>query len=113
AAKFRRSALLGNPSENCPQLLTQPWNIRITSIADQSFYQYQPQNPSQEGSKGLDLQLQAQGGKGLRYWYLDGKYLGSKAADNALNITIKRTGGFQLSVVDEHGNNDMINFFVQ
>ncbi|MFT5706685.1 MAG: penicillin-binding protein 1C, partial [Oceanospirillaceae bacterium] len=42
AAKFRRSALLGNPSENCPQLLTQPWNIRITSIADQSFYQYQP-----------------------------------------------------------------------
>ncbi len=100
----RRAELLGKMSGAC-QSLVQREEIKITSVADKSLYQYAPQ--------GLALQLLAQGGDGIRVWYLNGKYIASSAANQVQDIHIKKRGKFQLSVVDELGNSDVINFSLQ
>lgn len=104
----RRRGLLEDMPQECQALFpldTAQAAISITSVAHDSFYQFDPQ--------GLDLQLLAQGGKGRRSWYLNGKYLANRAADQLYDLHLKRRGRFQLSVVDESGNSDVIKFTVR
>ncbi len=98
----RRSAILENMSASCESLIQKEIEIKITSVADNSLYQFDP--------KGLDLQLLAQGGEGNRDWYLNGKFLATSSVNQVYDLHVKRRGKFQLSVVDESGNSDVINF---
>lgn len=104
-AQQRRNWLLANVSEQCQQLNTIDQPIDITSVADDSLYQFDP--------RSLSLQLHAQGGQGERYWYLNGRYLAKSTVQNATNFSINKRGRYQLSVVDEQGNTDLVTFEVQ
>jgi len=96
---------LSNVSEQCQRLNTINQPIDITSVASNSRYQFD--------SRSLRLQLDAQGGKGARYWYLNGKYLATSTMQLAANFSINKRGRYQLSVVDEQGNSDLVSFDVE
>jgi penicillin-binding protein 1C len=101
----RRSGLLEEMSPACQAVNQKVVEIKITSVADNSFYQFD--------GHGLSLQLLAQGGNGERAWYLNGKYLATSAANQAQDLKIEQRGKYQLSVLDERGNSDVINFSLQ
>lgn len=65
------------------------------------------------GRDQLHLKLAAQGGKGTRQWYIDGRWIGSDLHGTPI-IDWNRTGADQqLSVVDESGHTDMVSFSVK
>lgn len=101
----RRAALLGNISEQCRQFIVAVNKISINSVADNSVYKYQ--------QGGLSLRLSAQGGSGKQFWYLNGRYLTQSSALLPGVLKILELGGYQLSVVDEHGNSDLVTFDVE
>jgi len=105
SSNWRRSARLPDSSAGCSQLLAEQQSINITSIADQSLYQYQ--------APALQLQLLAEGGSGSFQWYLNGKHQGVSRARQVLTVSLKGRGKYQLSVVDQQGNTDLVNFLVE
>ncbi|MCJ8339455.1 MAG: penicillin-binding protein 1C [Pseudomonadales bacterium] len=102
---WRRAARLPSSSEQCSQLLAEQQSIKITSVVNQSLYQYQ--------ASGLQLQLLAEGGSGRFDWYLNGIYQGVSRKRQALNLSLKGRGKYQLSVVDQQGNTDLVKFTVE
>ena len=61
----------------------------------------------------LVAQVFAQGGSGKQFWYLNGRYLTQSSALLPGVLKILELGGYQLSVVDEHGNSDLVTFDVE
>jgi penicillin-binding protein 1C len=102
----KRSAYqLQGASQACQHLQMEQTVIKITSVPDNSYYQ--------QDEKALKLQLKAQGGSGKNSWYLDGRFIGASVAAKSIDITIKASAKYQLSVVDEQGNTDMVSFTIQ
>ncbi len=104
--EWRRAGRLPAAAPQCRYLTGEQQTIRITSLPDAS------QLISRSGQP-LQLSLQAQGGSGARFWYDNGRYLGKSSAAGSLMYKEVGRGRHQLSVVDEQGNADRLNFVVR
>jgi len=109
--KWRRSAQLTAISLGCSGIMAEQQAISITSIPEQSIYHFNPRGA--DHALSLNLLASSAGGSGIKSWYLNGKYLGARRARRGLNFTLKKRGKYQLSVVDEHGNLDIVTFYTQ
>lgn len=105
SAEQKQNQRFGAVSKACQQFLHERERIKISSVAEQSVYQYNP--------LGLNLQLKALGGGKHRYWYLNGGYLAETGADQVYNMTVRTKGRFQIAVVDEQGNSDVVEMSVE
>ncbi len=54
------------------------------------------------------LSLEAIGGLGKRYWFVDGKIVGSNSLGKPLEHLLPGEGEYQVVVTDEQGNSDMV-----
>ena len=102
--EWRRAARLPAAMPECRYLTGEQRDIQITSL---------PDDASLISRGELQLNLQAQGGSGERYWYDNGRYLGRSSASGYLVYKEVARGRHQLSVVDEQGNADRISFIVR
>ncbi len=102
-AQWRRSGRMPSPSPRCPDLAAAAVpDIRIVSVADGSILRRQP------GDSGhVTVPLQAVGGKGKLYWFLNRKALTQGPA-----LSMPEPGTYQLAVCDKEGNCDMVAFKV-
>lgn len=60
----------------------------------------------------LRLRLAALGGSGRRWWFVDGQPIAESAAEAPFNHAFARSGGYQLSVLDESGQTARVQFSV-
>ncbi|MGO1271191.1 peptidoglycan glycosyltransferase PbpC [Pseudomonas helleri] len=60
----------------------------------------------------LRLTLNALGGDGRRWWFLNGTPLGDSGHQEALNTTLEQPGRYELSVLDESGQTARVEFSV-
>ena len=104
--EWRRAARLPTAMTECRYLTGEQREIQITSLPDEARLMIR-------SGQSLQLNLQAQGGSGERYWYDNGRYLGRSSADGYLIYKEVPRGKHQLSVVDEQGNADRLNFVVR
>ncbi len=62
--------------------------------------------------QALHLKLSALGGNGRRWWFIDGSPAADTANQEEFNTTLKRSGHYQLSVLDESGQTAQVQFNV-
>jgi penicillin-binding protein 1C len=60
----------------------------------------------------LRLKFSALGGRGRRWWFVDGVPVGETANQVSYNQIFSRLGRFQLSVLDESGQTARVEFSV-
>jgi penicillin-binding protein 1C len=104
----RRSAMIPAPDPLCgraPRLAES--GIRISGLA--------PGSRLRRASDRRDppsVNLAAIGGDGRRHWFLNGRPVGQTSEGHQPAIALRQAGEYQLAVVDEGGNADMISFEV-
>lgn len=108
APRFRRSALLPSLSPSCAPLSANSREIKINSLQNGSLYS-SPANSSELPS----IALQATGGEGLHFWYVNGRFHHRAPAMASLNLTFSERGAFQIVVVDSAGNIDKVSIEVR
>lgn len=59
------------------------------------------------------LTLNSKGGVGTRQWYVNGQYAQSSFTGDAINLTLNRPGAHQIVLIDEHGNSDSVEIWVE
>lgn len=100
-----RAARLPNPDPSCPPHgndITPP--LLILGLKDGSIVKRLPNQPF------LNLQLTTQGGKGKRWWFINGEMLMVTAENQPLSHVITAKGKYQISVLDESGQVANIKF---
>lgn len=104
----RRDALLPPSDPTCPppaSSLAAPLSVVGVREGDQLRL------PT--GSKDvLRLTLSALGGSGRRWWFIDGVPMADTADQDSVNVTLNRLGRYQLSVLDEGGHTERVEFSV-
>ena len=105
-AKWRRNRLIPPVSAHCPDLAPMAGNsVRITSVSDGSLL---TRPPGQKGSEGSPMiSLETLGGQGRLHWFLNRRPLHTRN-----NLSMPGPGTYQLAVMDEAGNSDMVSFKV-
>ena len=81
--------------------------LTITSIENNSRIK------RPEGShSALSINLQAQGGLGDLYWFINGVPVNKQATRAVLNYTFSRKGKYQISAIDSSGQSHQISIDV-
>ncbi len=105
---WRRHKRIPPPSKNCPDIAHFPANeVQITSIFNNSILT----RPSGQAFPS-SIPITASGGQGKYYWFLNKKPVATIAQGNSGLLPMPQPGTYQLSVVDETGNFDVIHFEV-
>ncbi len=109
-AKWRRNRLIPPVSDRCPDLAPLASRLRITSVFNDSLLTCPP------GQKKPQIPLATLGGQGRLYWFLNGHPLnGNRDGKNHTHLktmVLPAPGTYQLAVMDESGNGDMVTFKV-
>ncbi len=110
-AKWRRNRLIPPVSPRCPDLAPMAGSrIRIISVSDASLL---TSPPGQDISPMIPLETQ--GGQGRLYWFLNRRPLhgnDQKTQVAGKFMSMPGPGTYQLAVMDEAGNSDMVTFKV-
>jgi penicillin-binding protein 1C len=61
----------------------------------------------------LTPKISSQGGKGTRWWFMNGKLAAENKERDFLNYKITKNGQYQLVVIDESGQSDKVEFIVE
>jgi penicillin-binding protein 1C len=102
-AKWRQNRLIPPVSDRCPDIAPLAGRLQIISVSNDSLLTCPP------GRKKVPLvPLETLGGQGRLYWFLNGRSLG----DNVKTMALPAPGSYQLAVMDERGNGDMVTFQV-
>ena len=105
---WRRYKLIPPPSKNCPDLADFSDNfVQITSVFNNSILTRPP---------GLvtppSIPITASGSQGKQYWFLNKKLVATIAPGTSGSLPMPGPGIYQLSIADETGNFDLVNFEV-
>lgn len=104
----RRAARLPTPAPACPPSLPPPAApLSIVGVREGD----QLRRPS-GSAEPLRLKLSALGGSGRLWWFLDGAPITAIAADESFNQVFRRSGRYQLSVLDEAGQTARLEFAI-
>jgi len=90
-----------------PNIETSLNDIKIISIDNETHIK-QPHGVTQP----ISIQLEAQGGKGATFWFVNGKAINQQATGATLTYTFERNGQFQVSAIDETGQTDQVTLYV-
>lgn len=80
-------------------------NLKIMGIEQNGIFHF--------NSDQKQINLNAMGGLGARYWFLDGEFIGKRRKNSHYLHNIKQKGQHQITVRDENGNTDMVSFLIQ
>lgn len=64
------------------------------------------------GANSLDLRLDTQGGRGKRWWFINGEASMETQEDQPMIKTLTAAGKYQISVLDESGQVSRVNFIL-
>ena len=102
----RRAARLPPVSATCPpRQLQNVAPLMLTGVRDDAVIRRLP------GARNAQVVLQAHGGEGRRWWFLNGDPQAD--ADDRLVLTLEKTGAYQLVVMDDAGQMSVANFTLQ
>lgn len=102
----RRAARLPPVSATCPpRQLQNVAPLMLTGVRDDAVIRRLP------GARSAQVALQAHGGEGRRWWFLNGDPQAD--ADDRLVLTLEKTGAYQLVVMDDAGQMSVANFTLQ
>ncbi len=90
-----------------PDLQTIFDELKITSIANGSHIK-KPQGINND----LTINLQAQGGAGELYWFVNGKAVNTLATRAVLSYTFEKGGEYQINAIDRVGQSHQVTLFV-
>jgi len=94
----RRRQRLPTISTDCPPMqLQDAAPLLLLGIRDGGVLRRLP------GSRSLDLRVYTQGGRGERWWFLNGEQVGTTQNSDALLQSLSKPGQYQLTVLDESG----------
>ncbi len=104
----RRAQRLPPAAAGCPPRQQQTFApLLILGIGDGALLTRLP------GKTSLDLRLQAQGGSGRRWWFINGEPIGQTVDAQPMIATLSRAGGYQLTLLDESGEVIALSFIVK
>ena len=102
----RRAARLPPVSATCPpRQLQNAAPLMLTGVRDDAVIRRLP------GARSAQVVLQAHGGEGRRWWFLNGDP--QAEADDRLVLTLEKPGAYQLVVMDDAGQMAVANFTLQ
>lgn len=102
----RRDARLPSLSANCPPALPPPATpLSIVGVRDGDRLRL----PASSNGV-LRLQLSALGGSGTRWWFLNGIPVGESRPGESIEQTLKASGLYQLSLLDQSGATARVEF---
>lgn len=102
----RRAARLPSASVVCPpRQLQNAAPLMLTGIREEAVIRRLP------GETSAKVVLQASGGEGRRWWFLNGEPA-SNNGDNLI-LTLEKAGRYQLVVMDDAGQMAVVNFSLQ
>ena len=102
----RRAARLPPASVVCPpRQLQNAAPLMLTGIREEAVIRRLP------GETSAKVVLQASGGEGRRWWFLNGEPA-SNNGDNLI-LTLEKAGRYQLVVMDDAGQMAVVNFSLQ
>lgn len=105
---WRRESLIPPPDGTCGHMPGLTGSaIRISGLSADSLLA----NTS-DSEKPPVVALDALGGVGRKYWYLNGRPIAVSKVDEVIHYPFQNSGQYQLAVVDEAGNTDMVKFEV-
>ncbi len=82
--------------------------LKIISISDGSYIK-KPEGMDTD----LSINLEARGGLGELYWFLNGKAVNTSATRAVLNVSFDQGGQYQLSAIDQTGQSHQIKFVIR
>lgn len=91
-----------------PEIETTLDELKIISIYNNTHIK-KPEGINQD----LSITLEAKGGIGDLYWFINGKPVNRQATRAVLSYTFKKTGAYQINAIDTVGQNHQITVFVQ
>ncbi|WP_413733468.1 peptidoglycan glycosyltransferase PbpC [Sodalis sp. RH21] len=104
----RRAQRLPPAAADCPPRQQQTFApLLILGIGDGALLTRLP------GKTSLDLRLEAQGGSGRRWWFINGEPIGQTVDAQPMIATLSRAGGYQLTLLDESGEVSALSFIVK
>ena len=109
-ARFTRSRLIPPPDEGClqpPRIA--PQSLKIIGLRDQSIIRAARADPEACPT----IQLEAVGGIGRRYWFVDGRPITPKGVLGPEAYRFQTPGRHQLAVVDAQGNTDRLSLDIR
>ncbi|VFS56824.1 penicillin-binding protein 1C [Leminorella grimontii] len=65
------------------------------------------------GTPSLDLRLDTQGGRGKRWWFINGEAVMETEEDKPMVQTLSDPGKYQVSVLDEGGQVSSVGFVLE
>lgn len=99
----RRSARLPAASAYCPPLQgSDAAPLMLSGVRDGAVFRQLP------GQENVTLPVSTTGGKGRRWWFLNGEPV--NGANNRLSLLLNIAGRYQLAVMDESGQVAAVNF---
>lgn len=102
----RRASRLPPVSATCPpRQLQNAAPLMLTGVRDDAVIRRLP------GARSAQVVLQAHGGEGRRWWFLNGDP--QTEADDHLVLTLEKPGAYQLVVMDDAGQMAVANFTLQ
>lgn len=105
-ASERRSARLPAASSVCPpRLMNNAAPLMLIGVREGAVVRRLP------GESGVKMVLQASGGEGHRWWFLNGEP--QDGAGDSLTLMLHNSGAYQLVVMDDMGQNAVVNFTLQ
>lgn len=104
----RREARLPPASTQCPP----PALNSVTALSIVGVREGDRLRRPAASQASLRLTLNALGGDGRRWWFLNGIPLGDSGHQEALNTTLEQPGRYELSVLDESGQTARVEFSV-
>ena len=109
-AAQRLSHQLPAPAPGCESSLIIGRTLQITGIEPGEHIRSTQRNSA--GERQLpNLALGANGGVGMRYWYINGIYRGSSAERHVLTIPLRRNGEQHIVLIDDQGNSDRMTVY--
>ncbi len=91
-----------------PEIATTLNELKITSINNNTHIK-KPQGSNHD----LAINLEANGGVGELYWFINGKPINKQATRAVLSYTFKKAGEYKINAIDMTGQNHQIIIFVQ
>ena len=102
----RRAVRLPAASPQCPpRQLQNAAPLMLTGIREDAVIRRLP------GEASAKVVLQASGGEGQRWWFVNGEP--QHSAGNQLTLGLETVGRYQLVVMDEAGQMAVVNFTLQ
>lgn len=104
----RRASRLPERDTQCPPIsydVSPP--LLILGLKDGAILKRIP------GTQSLDLRLDTQGGRGKRWWFINGESLMETEEDKPMIHTLTNSGKYQISVLDESGQVSSVGFVLE